>query len=169
MKNELKLWQIYPYLRYGLEFETKSFGVLGQKIIKKETIDCIDVNENILCLSETGDYYLDSNENEFYIKPLLKPIDRLLKDKEFKNMLKENIFDGLEYELTEALGLVALRIGDTKTLLVVDDEIADDCPYFVYDWLLRNHYDIFNLIGKKLAKKKKSVGKKSLRELNTDK
>ena len=130
MKLELK--HLAPYLPYKLQMELLFFP-LGRHIRTLE-LDC----------GHDFHFYLENN----YVRPILRPLSDLTKEIEHngKKFIPEYLF-------TEKFGS-----NDDTLIENMNDEnnelsysVCKDLPYYVIEWLLSMHFDIFGLLEKDLA------------------
>lgn len=147
MKLELK--HLAPYLPYGLKVERydKQFfkGFIIHNVIglaedfryKKEDLDADD-NNDLLKIKQIT-FWLDEgygiNNIVYDIKPILRPLSDLTKE-----------------EFPYINTLLRVHLGKNKTdKLIKGGYGIRDLPYFIFEQLIENHFDIFGLIEKGLA------------------
>jgi len=86
------------------------------------------------------------NHSEYFL--VLKPLSELKDDADFRQLIDEQLICAAwrfeEEEMVDLLRIVTTE-GD-RTLIMVSGEIAPECPVFLYQWLLENHYDVFGMI-----------------------
>lgn len=126
--EKLELKHIAPYLPYEVKITN------GKEIIE---ITTLTLHDSLIF------------QDEF--KPILKPLPDLINDEKFINETNENLFCGA-WKFDSENG--CLKIVTTEgyiDLIYVSDEIAYECSYSTYLYLIENHYDIFGLIPKGLA------------------
>lgn len=129
--TKLTIEHLSPYLPYNLKVafiaDEYTHELVGLEI----------GNEGVLIISPFEDsgraYYED-------VRPILKPLSDLTENKDFYNKFLEDFGDNNE-------GLDYLRRYKTDITFM---SITYDCVMF----LTKNHFDIFGLIDKKLAKNK---------------
>ncbi len=124
MKN-LTLEHLSSYLPWGLDVEIES--VDGKEILPLTAITVKDGNE-IITLSNT-DYYLCSPEdNDFNIKPILRPLSDLT-----IKYYWDNLKDG-DCELSEE------KINEIKS------SARGYLKLYQLNYLFKHHFDVFGLI-----------------------
>jgi hypothetical protein len=135
--EKLELKHIAPYLPYGLksaDIYVKQYG------LTKPLISDV-VASNIM-------KFTDGSSNS---KIILRPLSELIKDEKFIKETNENLFCGAwKFELEND----CLKIITTEgyvNIIYINEEIAYECSYSTYLYLIENHYDIFGLIDKGLA------------------
>lgn len=147
MKLELK--HLAPYLPYDLKLIADEGRVLKLDGLRK---DVVFANNGPFV------YKLDFDE----IKPILRPLSDLTKEIEVKNekfvpieYLEKYFLYGIE--IKENAGhyyiynsLQEVRINGDLILNPVYG-VEDECPFWVYDFLLQWHFDVFGLINKGLG------------------
>lgn len=144
--NKLKLKHLTPYLPYKLKVVE---WYLGKQIHDEFIVDCVNWDgENIGGSDATLDSFeLERTFNLRDIKPILRPISSMSIEeiKELQDIVKDE----------------DIYISVSKTNIWIEDNTSDpygghmelhiDVLYEAYEWLFKNHFDIFNLIRRGLA------------------
>jgi len=134
MKLELK--HIDCYCKYGLQ---------GKFFDKIDIVTEIDYQFKIISGLNCGNVHISD------FKPILKSLSALIKDNEFEKICKEQIICS-DLIITNWNGIIKVEVlGGADELIAIGNEIAGECSYFFYLWLIENHYDIFGLIDNGLA------------------
>ncbi len=135
MKLELK--HLTPYLTYSLRV----------CLVFKESSNKIDfitsihsLPDRLITFIDNEDYYFD-NDNDFVLKPILKPLSLLNIDTEFEKLMIEF---NLKFD-DESLNAIFYNIINHVEKLSFGN--YNKLMMFFY----KNHYDINDLIGNKLA------------------
>jgi hypothetical protein len=121
---KLQLKHLAPYLPYGLK-------------IKLQVGDVLEMSASAQCYNEIGIITLTINDNPFH-KPLLRPLPQLTEAKLIHAGFESHI-DWLTNEREHWIKTYGY------------EGMINKVPYIYVTWLLKNHYDIFNLIDNNLA------------------
>ena len=165
MKLELK--HLAPYLPYELQMAY---------IVKDEVVEVGSLNKVYINKLENhpiryGINYNDA-EHEWMFKPLLRPLSSITKEEASKLLSKVQgvsinedtlrVFNNnnntiiIQYEYPNDY-LWCLSLSYTKALIATPYTIYGShkritpTPMFIYDWFIKNHFDVFGLIEKGLA------------------
>jgi len=146
MKLELK--HLAAYLPYEIQILSKIESQIEQ--LKFEKCRLKSVNMLSKCITVIHDVGINKNEkyitdkNLSDIKLILKPMSLLEKDIEILNILAK--------KLSEAkTSIFNFENSKMWILEVIKDENATALPFFLTKILLKNHFDVFELIDKELA------------------
>lgn len=152
MDNKLTLEQITIYLAHKLV--------------------CLDHNGNKLRLYTGCDEDFDVHKHGLLtlpavisgrVKPLLNPLTNLTTDAAFLQFCKEQITCAdlrVDEYASGPIWLLRIEIlGNHDVLLAVDGEVMAECPLLFYQWMVKHHYDVNNLIGAGLAVDINSINK----------
>ena len=146
MKLELK--HLAAYLPYEIQILSKIESQIEQ--LKFEKCRLKSVNMLSKCITVIHDVGINKNEkyitdkNLSDIKLILKPMSLLEKDIEILNILAK--------KLSEAkTSIYSFENSKIWILEVIKDENATALPFFLTKILLKNHFDVFELIDKELA------------------
>jgi hypothetical protein len=143
MKLELK--HLAPYLPYELYF----------------------MRLELICLDRTVTPVIWSNEKEFVRtqlnpvtingfkyeenKLILQPLSDLTKDKKFIQLIDEELICGSWKFMKDDWTTSICTTENNHTLLIIQGEIAPECSVLFYNYMIKNHYDVFGLIDQNLA------------------
>ena len=149
--EELELKHISPYIPYGLEFKS------NDKICK--------LGEIIVGMNTVVDW---GSSNHFInnIKPLLRPLSSITIEEAYElGVLLTSEADMEDVEV----GVGGIDVfGEYYTVVRYQDKVDEEysfmiqfspigivgidlIPYKAYEWLFKNHFDVFGLIEKGLA------------------
>jgi hypothetical protein len=147
--NKLTTNHLATYLPYDLNFkELKTDDYL--KMI------ALNANGLITLKRENGSLatqLLDVSTLDFL--PLLIPLSDLPKDKKFLDFAQDQSLMTLDFAYNDELDIFSIRnMSFIPVNITQQNEIAEECPFIFYEYLIENHYDIFGLIGLDLAIKK---------------
>ena len=158
---KLELKHLAPYLPYKLKVVE---WYLGKQIHDEFIVDCVNWDgKNIGGSDATLDSFeLERMFNLRDIKPILRPLSSMTKKEMYKlgeliegelNMRGCDMYMS-NYGMFQSIMLK--RNGDIGyTPFIIFDSIGirgvDYISYDVYEWLFKNHFDIFNLIKNNLA------------------
>ena len=174
--NELEFKQIAPYIPYGLRVY---YDGLCEDDIKGEfTVSAYHVGSGISLMDdqelEDGDlsksFYVDF---DFTIKPILRPLSSITLEEAYElGVILTSEADMEDIEV--GVGGVDV-FGKYYTVIRYQDKVDEEysfmiqfspigivgidlIPYEAYEWLFKNHFDVFGLIEKGLAIEKNVVG-----------
>jgi hypothetical protein len=156
MENEkLTLKELAPYLPYGLSIQRQEVHSSESEISK---LKGISINEEISILihSECSMYYYEDYIE--IIKPILRPLSDLTGDIKHKeselNVIEEIYCDSWmagrhEVEVTRR-GYVIISNDDGSEIDICIEKPQTN-EFWVFEILLKHHFDVFGLIDRGLA------------------
>jgi len=136
MKDELELKDIAGYLPYGLKWSLQELY----------TFTMIGLTQRTL-YTEEGNVLTWPKQEDLpqALFPLLRPLSDLFNNTDFiifmMNVEIGNVFLDVKTNILYLQG----------TAIAIDNKITPSCPYVIYNYLVSHHYDVNNLIGRKLA------------------
>jgi hypothetical protein len=136
MKLELK--HLAPYLPYGLKIQGTTHGEIA------ELSCCTETSVNITTRSFQYGMWADI----FEIKPILRPLSDLTEG--FLKDIKKMMLVDFEYIDKDSIQSIHFPTGNIS-ITSIHYEIVEECPLGFYNYLLKNHFDVFGLIEKGLA------------------
>ena len=166
--NESELKHLAPYLAYELQMAY---------IVKDEVVEVGSLNKVYINKSENhpiryGINYNDA-EHEWMFKPFLRPLSSITTEEAYElGILLTSEADMEDIEV--GVGGVDV-FGKYYTVVRYQDKVDEEysfmiqfspigivgidlIPYEAYEWLFKNHFDVFGLIEKGLAIEKNVVG-----------
>jgi len=90
---------------------------------------------------------------DYQMKPLLHPLSELHEDADFIIFMRNQSIGAALVTCESDIVYLTHYVGG-RTIVAIDNEISPLCPHIIYQYLVSHHYDVNNLIGRKLAIKK---------------
>ena len=152
---ELELKHIAPYLPYGLKFqyESKDENWMNKKYT--EVLSGVRKDESG---DNTVEIQLASHgwatfEFRPDYKPILRPLSELKDDVKFRQLLVDQLNDEtfkLHY-VDDVKQLSLITSSGHRELIYLMNEVCGECSYMIYQFMVENKFDLFNLIPQGLA------------------
>ena len=162
MKLELK--HLSPYLNHKIQVsyldwleDKKRNTAYLTGISLEDGIETTYKRKKKGCSGDLISWKGNNNIQDLELKLLLRPLSDLNKEIEFNGekflpieVIKKGYLHPVEWGINH-IGKGIKHNGKMIHLIVMDGEILEECPLFIYYKLIKWHFDIFNLIENNLA------------------
>jgi hypothetical protein len=150
-QNKLEIKHIAPFLPYGLNCYAMGEMVDGTEYDDEPIPKLFELNG----ILKTGISIRYKKELELIdiidFIPILHPLSDLTKDKKFIQLINEELICGA-WKFEQDDWTTSIKTSNNKSeLLVVQGEIAAECDFIFYQFMIEHHYDVFGLIDQGLA------------------